>query len=420
MEYGDGCPQRLNRGMIQKWKAYSYTVPLCVPYWPRSIYWQLLKTVLGGQVSRGASVNQLTKVLSDYFAGTDILLCTSGRIAIRIVLRAMGITDKQEVIVPTFCCQSVVDPILQVGAIPVFADVGEDLNLTVETVEPCLTNRTAAIIVPHLFGNPADIEKIVELGHARGVPVIDDAAQALGATVNGRLVGTFGAAGVVSFGNGKVCFGTGGGILIFNQSDLLDKAKSIIKNPSGSIGDIVTHAMSVLVWRRWRRWTLPIHVALSKFPKRKKEHQRTIDDEAMSNLDASVALTLLTTLQENLSGRRKHAVRYQKTFERHHHQQFLVAHKKGSSHLTQVLQVPPLATGESRRAQVIQSLKDAGFEVTASYKPLHLLPQYQAYVRGPLENIERRWSHLIELPTEPWVSNENIDQISGIIEESLH
>ena len=405
--------------MIQKWMAYSYTVPFCVPYWPRSIYWQLLKTVVGGQVVRGASVYQLTKVLSEYFAGAEILLCASGRIAIRIVLRVLGITDQHEVIVPSFCCQSVVDPILEVGAIPVFADVGEDLNVTVDTVRPCLTPRTAAIIVPHLFGNPADIEKIVELGHSRGIPVIDDAAQALGARVNGRLVGTFGDAGVVSFGNGKVCFGTGGGILIFNQSALLDKAKSLLKSPSGSFGHVVNHAISVVVWRRWRKWTLPISVALSKFQKRGKENQRPIGDESMSNLDASVALALLKTLQENLDGRREHVLRYRTNFERCHRQPLLVAHKKGSSHLTQVLQVPPHATGESRRAQVIESLKDAGFEVTASYKPLHLLPQYQAFVRGPLNNIEKKWSHLIELPTEPWVSNDHIDQISGIIEEAL-
>ena len=87
------------------------------------------------------------------------------------------------------------------GATPVLADIGEKLNPPVGTVRAVLTQKTRAIIVPHLFGDPADIEGIAELAARKNIRVIDDAAQALGATIHSRPVGSFGAAGILSFGN---------------------------------------------------------------------------------------------------------------------------------------------------------------------------------------------------------------------------
>ena len=404
--------------MLKKWMAYSYKVPLCVPYWSRTTYWNLLKNILKGEVIHGASVNHLRRVLSDYFSVPDILLCASGRVAIGIALRALGLKVNQEVIVPSFCCQSVLAPILELGARPVFADVGDFVNVTVETIEPWITSRTFAVIVPHLFGNPTDIEKVVEFCHSRGVVVIDDAAQALGATVNGRLLGTFGDAGVVSFGNGKVCFGTGGGFIVPNHELLLDKAKAIIQVPTDSWGAIV-NAMSVLVWRRWRRWTLPISIILTRFRTGQIKRTMTPGAASMRNLEASVALTLLETLPVNLRRRREHILRYQENLAQYP-QITLIPHSEGSSHLAQVIQLNPSTRGLSRRSQIVQNLKRNGFEVTGSYTPLHLLPPYQHYGNGPLKNIEKKWSHLIELPAEPSVSDEDIDRISDILVESLN
>ena len=405
------------RGIVEKWSAYSYKVPLCVPYWNQSTYWHLLKNILTGQVLDGASVHQLKKVLSESYSVSDMLLCTSGRVAIGLALRSFGIQDSQEIVVPSFCCQSIIDPILEVGARPVFADVGDEVNVTVEAIEACLTKNTAAVLVPHLFGNPADIVKIVDLCHARGVMVIDDAAQALGATVNGRCLGTFGDAGVVSFGNGKVCFGIGGGFLLSRHPHVLETATALARNPSGS-SKLISHAASVLMWRRWRRWTLPLDIVLSRFRKGQKEQPTTHPTESMRNLEASVALTLLQTLQDNLRRRREHIERYKENLGQHP-QVTLMPHAQGSSHLAQVIQIQPSPSGDSRRDHVIRTLKNKGFEVTASFTPLHLLPRYRSYATGPLHNIERKWQHLVELPAEPSVHRDDIDHISATLIESL-
>ena len=160
-------------------------------------------------------------------------------------------------IIPSFCCSTVVAPILAVGATPVLADVSSDLNLTAETVDAARTRRTRAVLVPHLFGNPANIEEIVELGDANNIVVIDDAAQALGATIDGRRAGTFGDMGVLAFGAEKVCFGLGGGVLSFPQPWSARKRAGSCPRPSKRGAHTLARLTSTLVLHRWRGWTLP-------------------------------------------------------------------------------------------------------------------------------------------------------------------
>src|SRR5262245_66483892 len=81
-----------------------------------------------------------------------------------------------------------------------------------------MNQKTRAIVVPHLFGNPADINSIIDLAHRKEIRVIDDAAQAWVATIDCQPVGSFGDFGILSFGNEKVCFGLGGGVVVSRQS----------------------------------------------------------------------------------------------------------------------------------------------------------------------------------------------------------
>ena len=160
------------------------------------------------------------------------MLCGSGSLALEIALRACGVREGDEVIVPTFCCTSVIPPIVAVGARPVLADVGEELNITAETVEAALTKKTRAIVVPHLFGNPAGIHAIIDLVRGKNIRVIDDAAQALGATIDGRPVGAFGDLGILSFGSEKVCFGLGGGVVVSRQKENLKGGWNLNLSPA--------------------------------------------------------------------------------------------------------------------------------------------------------------------------------------------
>src|SRR3989304_10045954 len=197
-------------------------VPLAVPYWNGETYRAILRSLLSGAIVEGPDVQRLQSSLIATLGVEDAVLCGSGSLALEFASRACGVGQGDEVIIPTFCCTAVVPPILAVGAVPVLADVGAELNITAETVDAALTKKTKAVIVPHLFGNPAEIGAIVDLARGRNIRVIDAAAQALGATINGQPVGSFGDAGILSFYSEKICSGLGGGVLVYRYKKIFN------------------------------------------------------------------------------------------------------------------------------------------------------------------------------------------------------
>jgi len=361
------------------------------------------------EVIDGPDVDRLTERLKQFFSVPAVIPCRSGRLAIELALRASGLSEGDEVAVPTFCCTSVIPPILSVGAIPILTDVGKGLSLTPETLGAALSPRTKAVIVPHLFGNPSQIKEIVGMCHDRGIFVIDDAAQAFGATLDGRPLGTFGDAGVVSFGNGKVCFGTGGGVLVSRRTDILERARQV-KLSRGTFLRGALDGLSILIWRRWRQWSLPLQAVILRV-KRPKVGSQPYLKETMRNLDAAIAVTLLDTLENNIYARRERVSAYRRCFEGNP-RLALIPHSVGSACLTQVIHI-------NSARDVIKTLRSRGYEVSDSYTPLHLLPEYRKFARSPLKNAERTWSNLFEVPCEPSVSLDEVANISSIVRECL-
>jgi len=274
-----------------------------VPYWNGATRRAILRALATGGVVEGLELDQLKSSLNEMFRVAGVIVCGSGSLALEIALRACGVGPGDEVVVPTFCCTAVMPPVIAVGALPVFADAGAELNVTAETVGAALTEKTKAVIVPHLFGNPAEIEAIIDVA-GKKVRVIDDAAQALGATIGGQPVGGFGDAGMVSFGGEKVCAGIGGGIFVARSEEVFSEAVKI-DLPKARRLPTLRALGSTLLWRRWRRWTRPVEAA---FHRRKADGPDAPPDpyrrESMANLNAAVAFSLMSTLGENIAARR--------------------------------------------------------------------------------------------------------------------
>jgi dTDP-4-amino-4,6-dideoxygalactose transaminase len=148
-------------------------------------------------------------------SGTDALLCG---------MMAMGIGPGDEVIVPSFTFFATAGCVHRLGAKPVFVDSDpETFNVTAASIAPALTARTKLIIVVHLFGQCAEMGPIVELARSRNVPVMEDAAQAVGATVNGAKACSFGQLGTLSFFPSKNLGAFGdGGMILTNDAKLAD------------------------------------------------------------------------------------------------------------------------------------------------------------------------------------------------------
>lgn len=159
----------------------------------------------------GPEVTAFEAELAEYVGVRHVIGVANGTDAITIGLRALGVRPGDEVVVPSFTFYASAEAIASAGAVPVFCEVDpETRNLTAETVREALTARTAAILAVDLFGSPAPLDELRGLG----LPILEDAAQAAGASLRGRMAGALGDVATFSFYPSKNlgCFGDGGAI----------------------------------------------------------------------------------------------------------------------------------------------------------------------------------------------------------------
>ena len=147
--------------------------------------------------------------------------CSSGTAALHVAFGAIDPEPGDEIVTTSITDMGALTPIVYQGAIPVFADVDpKTCNVTARTIEPCLSDRTRAIVVTHLFGNPCTMNDIMDLANARGIPVIEDCAQSFLAKSSGRRVGRIGAIGCFSLQQGKHITTGEGGIVVTDDPEL--------------------------------------------------------------------------------------------------------------------------------------------------------------------------------------------------------
>jgi dTDP-4-amino-4,6-dideoxygalactose transaminase len=176
-----------------------------------------VREALSGQVSGDGPIGRRVEArLARQLGASRVLLTTSGTHALELALLALGIGPGQEVVCPSFTFVSSANAVLRVGARPVFADVEETtLGLDPADVARRLTPRTAGLIPVHYAGVAPDMEALLGLARARGLRVVEDAAQGVAATWRGRALGTLGDAGCLSFHETKnVTCGEGGALVV--------------------------------------------------------------------------------------------------------------------------------------------------------------------------------------------------------------
>jgi len=170
---------------------------------------------------KGRFVKQLESEFAKALGVEYAYACTSGTAAIHVAIAAVNPEPGDEIITTSITDMGALTPILYQGAIPVFADVDPlTCNVTAETIEARLSPKTKAIIVTHLFGSPCDMDPIMQLADSKGIPVIEDAAQAFGAVYQGKKVGTIGAIGCFSLQQGKHITTGEGGLVASTDPDL--------------------------------------------------------------------------------------------------------------------------------------------------------------------------------------------------------
>ena len=175
----------------------------------------------------GPHIGRLEEALRQLFGVEHALTCGSGTFAVELALRALKIEPGDEVLLAAYDFPGNFLSVHAVGAQPVLLDVApQSWNLDVTQVQAAMGLRTRAIIASHLHGGLVPMHELTAMARERGIAVIEDAAQCPGAIVEGRKAGTWGDAGIVSFGGSKLLSAGRGGALVTNRADVLQRAKT--------------------------------------------------------------------------------------------------------------------------------------------------------------------------------------------------
>jgi UDP-2-acetamido-2-deoxy-ribo-hexuluronate aminotransferase len=187
-----------------------------------------------GQFINGKEVGEFECSVAGYLNVKYALGCASGTDALQIAMMALGIGPGSEVITTPFTFVATAETIAILGAKPVYVDIEPDtFDIDPAKIEAAVTPRTKAIIPVHLYGQPADMDRIMEIANRRNLPVIEDCAQAMGASYKAMKVGGIGRIGCISFFPSKNlgCFGDGG-MMVTNDKELAEQMKVIAAHGS--------------------------------------------------------------------------------------------------------------------------------------------------------------------------------------------
>jgi perosamine synthetase len=193
-------------------------IPLSAPDITEAEIEAVTSVLRTSRLSLGPKLEEFENALAKYVEVSEAVAVSSGTAALHLCLRALGIGEGDEVILPSFTFIAVANAIRYVGAIPVFVDIDPiTLNLDHRGIETAISPRTRAILVVHTFGCPAAMKEIVEIARSHKLYVIEDACEALGAEYHGCKAGSFGDVGVFGFyPNKQITTGEGGAIVTRN------------------------------------------------------------------------------------------------------------------------------------------------------------------------------------------------------------
>lgn len=269
--------------------------------WSAAEYGAAARAILAGRVAHGPNPDLLGRRLASLYAPSTVYPVNYGHTALRLALDLFRVRlpGRSEVLVPAYICPSVVQTVAAAGLRAVAVDVGADLNLTPAAVATAINGTTLAVVAPHMFGCPARIAEIETLCREAGVFLVDDAAQVVGERAEGRLLGTFGDVGLLSFAQSKAVVtgvrGSGGALLV-NRPELDADAQQAWRKlpaPSGRLPAFIYF----LWYYAWEGYTGRSGYYFSRLCARLGLFAPAPDQSArMANLDAGIALAQLDRL----------------------------------------------------------------------------------------------------------------------------
>lgn len=326
----------------------------------------LCRCIDSGFVSTfGPFVSKFEEKFAKYININKAVSTQSCTAAMHISLYELGIGKGDEVIVPALTFVATANPILYVGAAPVFVDVdAKTWNISPEEIKKAITKKTKAIIPVHLYGNPCNMDEIMKIAKEHGLYVIEDAAQSLGARYKGRYTGTFGDLGCFSFNGNKVITTGGGGMIAGNNIKRLDHIKFLVNQ--------------------------------ARDKREGYYHSEIGFNYRMTNIEAALGLGQMERLDNFLSLKKKFNKIYRNELKTLRFINFQEEYQKAESSfwLTCIIFEKGLDISALQR-----KLKEKGIPTRRIYIPLTELPPYKRYKSSGLRNSCRIYERGLCLPS---------------------
>ena len=202
--------------------AQKFVIPHSRPTLDESDLFSVAEVIRSGRIVQGEVVEKFEKKVAKFIGVDGAVATNTGTSALHLSLLAIGIKKGDYVAMPSFVCTALLNAVRYVGAHPTLVDIDpETYNIDIRDLKKRVKRSTKAIILPHLFGLPADIDNILSLG----IPVIEDCAQAIGAVYKGKKAGSFGRLSCLSFYATKVLSTGEGGMVVSDSRSLLKKIR---------------------------------------------------------------------------------------------------------------------------------------------------------------------------------------------------
>jgi dTDP-4-amino-4,6-dideoxygalactose transaminase len=346
-----------------------------------------LETLRSGWWSMGPRVAEFEQAFAEFCGAEHAVAVANGTAALHLGLLALGCGPGDEVVLPSLNFVAAANAIVHTGAQPVFCDIRgpDDLNLDPGDLEDALTPRTKAVLVLHYGGYPCDMEAVSALAERAGVAVLEDAAHAPGASLNGRACGTLGAVGCFSFfANKNLPLGEGG--MIVTADDGLAERLRLLRS----------HGMTSLTWDRHRGHASSYDVVLPGFNYR------------LDEVRAAVGLVQLRRLPDENAARARVASRYREALDGADGLKMPFAGPRGvpAHHLAVVL----LPEGTDRQA-VRTALEERGIQTSVHYPPIHTFSAYREGSRRPLPRTDSVAGRIMTLPLYGRMTDEQVEAV---------
>lgn len=331
----------------------------------------------------GKNVDEFEKELARKVGSKAAAALSSGTAAIHMALKAAGVGEGDIVFCPTLTFAATANPIIYQNAIPVFIDSDyETWNMCPDALEEAFERypNVKAVIVVHLYGLAADMDRIMEICRRHNVPVIEDAAESLGTYYKGKHTGTIGDYGIFSFNGNKIITTSGGGMLVSDNVERIEKV---------------------------RFWATQ-----SRDKARHYQHSELGYNYRMSNIVAGIGRGQLKVLDQRVEKKRYIFEFYKRELSDLDGIQFMPSNDWNEPNYwlsTMIL------NGKVRPIDVIEALEKENIESRPVWKPMHMQPVFEKYDFIGTDVAQKLFENGVCLPSDTKMTDEDLERVCNVI-----